>query len=378
VKKFPFFVVLCLFGGLLSAQNSFDTPWWYTMERGKLLFRDGNYGEALLAFEDARRQRFAEFSRMEKNLVELLSVPEVRRLGDSLEGVETYLSEHHYPDAAAALEALYYHAGKEELGNSVVRALETLGRLKEYPDAEYWIGETWRVEGELGVALRQFRKAWDRRLLLENPGFEAELLYKIVDIHKTRQEYMEMEKTLLDILGGEDPAGNPRDPLWAGNSFAKTAMSRTLENEGINRFLALYRYLNTAVEAAHRLLGFYYYASGRQSPGPAGEHLMFAFLIQNTVIMEELIRSRYDYTFTTLEALMGELDRKPALQEYIDRVEYFRTAYYLGAALYGAGKPGAARSLWTFLAGKDRAGEWQNRARRQLRQPFNERALESP
>jgi hypothetical protein len=348
------------------------------MERGKLLFRDGNYGEALLAFEDARRQRLAEFSRMERNLVELLSLPELRRLGDSLERVESWLSEHHYPAAAAALEELYYRAGRETLGNSAARALETMGRLKEYPEAEYWIGETWRAEGELGVALRQFRKAWDLRSLLENPGFETELLYKIADIHKTRQEYVEMEKTLLDILGGEDPAENPRDPLWAGNSFAKTAMSRTLENEGINRFLALYRYLNTTVEAAHRLLGFYYYASGRQSPGPAEEHLMFAFLIQNTVIMEELIRSQYDYTFTTLEALMRELDRRPALQEYIDRVEYFRTAYYLGTALYGAGKPGAARSFWTFLAGQDRAGEWQNRARRQLRQPFNERALEAP
>jgi hypothetical protein len=378
VKKSGLFLVFCLCGGLIFAQIPAERPWWYTMERGKLLFRDGNYGEALLAFEDARRQRSAEFSRMEKNLVELLAMPEVRRLGDSLEKVEGWLSEHHYPAAAGALEALYYHAGKEKMGDSAARALEMLGRLGEYPEAEYWIGETWRAEGDRGVALRQFQKAWDRRSLLENPGFEAELLYKIADIRKIKQEYVEMEKTLLDILGGEDPAGNPRDPLWAGNSFAKTAMSRTLENEGVNRFLALYRYPNTAAEAAHRLLGFYYYASGRQSPGPAGEHLMFAFLIQNTVIMEDLIRSRYDYTFTTLEALMGELDRRPALREYIDRVEYFRTAYYLGAALYGAGKPGAARSLWTFLAGQDRAGEWQNRARRQLRQPFNERALEAP
>jgi tetratricopeptide (TPR) repeat protein len=348
------------------------------MERGKLLFREGNYGEALLAFEDARRQRFAMFDRLERRLVELLSLPAVRRLGDSLERVETYLAEHHYPDAADALEELYYRAGKEKLGNSAAGALEELSRLKEYPDAEYWIGETWLAEGELGVALRQFQKALDRRSLLENPEFGTEILYKIAGIHKTRQEYAEMEKTLLSILTGRDAAGNSRDPLWAEESFAKTAMARTLENEGINRFLVLYRYLNAGVEAAHRILGFYYYASGRQSPGPAGEHLMFAFLIQNTVIMEELIRSQYDYTFTTLDALMKGLDRRPVLEEYIEKVEYFRTAYYLGTALYGAGKLNAARSLWTFLAGQDRAGEWQNRARRQLRQPFNERAVEMP
>jgi tetratricopeptide (TPR) repeat protein len=377
VKKFLFFAVFC-FTGFLFAQGPSDPPWWYVMERGKLLFRDGNYGEALLAFEDARRQRFAVFDRMERHLVELLSLPAVRRLGDSLEGVETWITEHHYPDAAGALEELYYRIGKEKLGGSAARALEELGRLKEYPEAEYWIGETWLAEGELGVALRQFQKALDLRSLLENPEFGMELLYKIAGIYKARQEYVEMEKTLLGILTEKDAAGNPRDLLWAKESFAKTAMARTLENEGVNRFLVLYRYLNTGVEAAHRLLGFYYYASGRQSPGPAGEHLMFAFLIQNTVIMEELIRLQYNYTFTTLDALMRELDRRPALEEYIEKVEYFRTAYYLGTALYGAGKLNAARSFWTFLAGQDRAGEWQNRARRQLRQPFNERAVEMP
>jgi tetratricopeptide (TPR) repeat protein len=378
VKKFGLFLIFCLCGGLIFARIPVERPWWYVMERGKLLFRDGNYGEALLAFEDARRQRFAVFDRMETHLVELLSLPAVRRLGDSLERVETWLAAHHYPDAAGALEELYYRVGKEKLGDSAASALEALGRLKEYPEAEYWMGETWLAEGELGVALRQFQRALDRRDLLEDQEFGVELLYKIAGIHKTRQDYVEMEKTLLGILTEKDAGGNPRDPLWAEESFAKTAMARTLENEGINRFLTLYRYLNTGGEAAHRLLGFYYYASGRQSPGPAGEHLMFAFLIQNTVIMEELIRSRYDYTFTTLEALMGELDRRPALQEYIEKVEYFRTAYYLGTALYGAGKLNAARSLWTFLAGQDRAGEWQNRARRQLRQPFNERAVEMP
>jgi tetratricopeptide (TPR) repeat protein len=367
---FPFLV--------FSQANTAARPWWYTLEQGKLYFRNGAYGDALLAFEDARRQRRAQFARMEQDLIDILSTPDLRRLGDSLDRVETYIMERNYPNAAAALGELYYRVPRDSLNNSASLALTVLGGLKDYPEAEYWIGETYRAEGEIGVALFQFQKAYTLRNLLEQPGFEIELLYKIADLHKIRQEYTEMEQTLLEILTGPDAEGNPRDNLWAGDSssFTKNALSRTLENEGLNRFLTLYRYNNTLVEPAHRLLGFYYYAAGRHSR--AAEHLMFAFLIQNTVLLEELLRGQYDFVYTTLDALMAQLQRNSLLTAYIGDMDYYKTAYYLGTSLFSIGKLSAARPFWTFLTTQERAGEWQGRARTQLRSPFVERAIEMP
>jgi tetratricopeptide (TPR) repeat protein len=378
VKKYGFLSLFILCGNLIFAQtNPAVRPWWYTLEQGKLSFRDGAYGDALLAFEDARRQRQAEFTRMEQELINVLSIPAVRRLGDSLDRVEAYISERNYPDAAAALGELYYRIPRESLNNSAVQALAALGSLKDYPEAEYWIGETYRAEGELGVALSQFQKAWAQWKLLENPGFEVELLYKIADLHKIRQEYTQMERTLLDILREPAAGGKPRDSLWAGDSsFVKNALSRTLENEGITRFLTLYRYNNTSVEAAHRLLGFYYYATGRHSQ--AKEHLMFAFLIQNTVLLEEMIRQQYDFTFTGLEELMAGLRRNSLLTAYIEDLDYYRTAYYLGTSLFAGGNLAAARPFWVFLSGQNRAGEWRGRAETQLRSPYVEGAIEMP
>jgi hypothetical protein len=155
-------------------------------------------------------------------------------------------------------------------------------------------------------------------------------------------------------------------------------MIRTLESEkaGINRFLSLYRYNNTAVEPAHRQLGFYYYASGRHSR--AEEHLMFAFLIQNTVLLEEIARQKFDYSFTSLDSLMTEIRRNPLLAEYAGKTDYYRTAYYLGTSLFGTGKLASARTLWLFLRGQDEAGEWQARSRAQLSSPFVEKAIEQP
>jgi hypothetical protein len=327
-----------------------------------------------MAFDDARRVREAQFSRMAQDIVKLLSLPEVRRFGDSLERVETYIGEGNQGAAAAALAELYYRVPKASLGGSANRVLTELERLKGYPEAEYWLGETYRAEGELGLALRQYQKAYDLRDLLEIPSFEIDILYKIVELHRLRMEYVEMEKQAKEILTEAGPDGHVRDSLWA-EELTKAAMLRVLENDGVSRFLTLYRYSNIPVERAHRLLGFYCYASSRPL---AAEHLMFAFLIQNTLLVEDIRRGSYDFAFTSLQDLISEIRRQKRLLSYLEEIEYFRTIYYFASALYAANKYKPARELWTFLASSPEAGEWRVRAQGQLRNASIDRLIEMP
>jgi outer membrane usher protein FimD/PapC len=62
----------------------------------------------------------------------------------------------------------------------------------------------------------------------------------------------------------------------------------------------------------------------------------------------------------------------------MSEVEYYKTAYYLGASLYSAGRESAARSVWAYLAGEANAGEWRVRAQRQLRGPEIENPVPLP
>ena len=358
--------------------------WWYTLELGKKSFREGSYGDALLHFEDARRQRRAMYERMEKDMIDFLSLTPVRRLSNSLDKVDAFARERRYDGASAALDEAYFRFPKADFSDSAIAVLEALGRMKNYPEAEYWIGETYRVEGELSLALAQYQKVWDQRDSLEQKAFETDIMYKIANVHKTLQDYYNMERKLLGVLD--------QDALWstgdgadisvrtsehnAQNAFARNAMRRTLENEGVGRFLALYRYINMPVEQAHRLLGLYYYASGRHHN--ALEHLMFAFLIQSSVIIEEVIRHDFDFEFSSLDGLMPYINRFSLISDYVNTVDFYRTAYYLGCSLHVNGKTPAARTLWSFLAFHAPAGEWQNRARSQLRQPQVERIVERP
>ena len=372
------FTIFVFITGMSVAQTA--RPWWYTLEQGKTLFRSGAYGNALMTFEDARRERIAQFARLEQDLITLLSDPYVRLMGDSLEFVERYIAENHETRAANALSELYYRVPRDSLKGSVTQALAELNRLKGYPEADFWVAETYRLEGELGLALLQYERAWNNRDLLEAPGFSIDILYRIADVQKIRRNYNEMERWAVQIIEGPEPYG---DRLWSGTSDSderaalamRAAMTRILENEGIERFLTLYRHRNTTVESAHRLLGFYYYANGRYIP--AFEHLMFAFLIQNSILIDEIIRREYDFDFTNLENLLELVRLRPDLLAFIEETEYYRTMYYFASALYATGRTRPAAQLWTFLTRSNDAGEWGSRARRSP-SPYVETVVEMP
>ena len=369
------YLMLLLCAIPLGAQNM--QPWWYLLEQGKFHFRSGAYGDALNAFEDARRGRAEQFTRLEQDFIRLLSKPDVRWFGDHLEFVEKYIEDNKETEAAAALAELYHRVSRESINGSVKRALEEFDRLKAYPEAEYWIAEAYRAEGELALAFRQYQRAWDVRTLLETPGFETEILYQITNIHRLRLEYVEMERKAREIVEGRSFSGAPRDRFWSGaaSNQLRASMMRILENEGVGRFLTIYRQSDTVTERAHRLLGFFYYASNRYIP--AAEHLMFAFLIQNTVLIEDVLRREYDYTFTTLEDLIIYVSRRPDLAVFMQEVEYYRTVYFLSASLYATGRTRPAMELWSFLASSADAGEWGERARRNST-PVLDRAVERP
>jgi len=381
-----------------------QTPWWLSLEYGKQRFRNADFGSALILFEDARRDRRAMYEQMERGFINFLSQGEVRRIGDYLDRVERYANERSYLAVSAALEELYHRIPKENLKNSANEALKAFDKLKNFPEAEYWIGEVYRVEGELLLALGQYNKALAMYEVMENPGFAVALQYKTAEIYRLRQEYNAMEAVLLAII-------NQFDTLWtnsikeessrlnektyehiirtrgvyihgvsvpfeqASASFMRTGMTKILNDNGHERFLVMYRYNNEIVEQAHRLLGFYYIVRGRLSANP---HMMFSFLIQNTVIIEEIKKRKFDFTFTTLQDLIDEINKNPLLLSYIDNVEYYKTAYYLGASLWLSGQSASALNIWRFLSSQPQAGEWQGRAATQLRNPQVEPIIERP
>jgi tetratricopeptide (TPR) repeat protein len=347
--------------------GSANAPYWYKLEQGKHLFRAGNYGEALSLFEDARNERAQMYEDYRAAVLSLLSLPEVRAMQDNLDRITAFAKERYYEAASAAFAELFFRVSREELSGTASASLDLFDQLKAYPEAEFWIGEVYRVEGAAPIAIKQYEKALAQADRLSDPAVEINILYQLAAFQKASGNYNEMEMRLYEIL--------ENDSLWSQDAshFVKNAMQRTLENDGVDRFLTMYRYKNAVTEKAHRLLAEYFYQSGRHLR--AAEHYLFAWTIASSTIIEAYQAALIDdFRFSTLSSVTGGLARLPDVRAYMNEVDYYRNCYYLGAALYGAGKERAARSVWSYLAGEEAAGEWRIRAQRQLRSP----AIEQP
>lgn len=373
-QAFFLFLATTALGSAFAATPG-QRDWWYDFERGRLMFAQGDYGNALLAFEDARRSRASSYAQMERSLVEILSSGEFRRLGDSLDLVEQRLNERNFTDALDIFRELYFYVPRETFNNSVNAALEALGTLAYFPEAEMWIGKVFFAGGEHGLALKQFELALSRRHLFDNPALATELLYQIAEVRRLDLEFVEMERVLVSIL--EDSSlWEGKDEGWQAGTFVRQAMLRTLESAGLERFLSLYRYGNTGTLQAHLRLGMYYAETGRYAR--AQEHLMFAFLIQSTAIIGEIIHGDFAFSFSTMAGFADRIASNRALARYAEDTEYYRTLFFLADALFGNGNVERARELWTFLGTRPEAGIWRSRSALQLRSPQLAPALVMP
>jgi tetratricopeptide (TPR) repeat protein len=341
-----------------------------TLEQGKRLFRDGLYGDALLKFEDAVRDRQDLYARSEQDLVATLSLPEVRRLGDSLQRVEEYVDSHFLIDARRALDELFRVKPRESFGDSVAKALGAFESLKLYPEGYFWMAQTLRVEGELEVALPLYQKALRYETLFEIPDEAREIRYILADIHAARREYNEMEERLLEVLEGDELWSSSRD------SFTRDAMLRTIVNEGVDRFLLLYRNRATSIYRAHRDLGLYYYRTGRHDR--AVRQLTFAFLIGSSAAIEELRRLDHEFEFGRFSAVLDAGRGRESLRNFFSDTDFYKTMYYLGAAFYANGNRKTATEFWTLLSAREAAGEWRGRSQRQLAAPSVETPTKTP
>jgi len=375
LRAVVFLVLSSLFINLLghpAIAQSVSDPYWLLLEKGKQYYRSREYGKALIAFEDAKRNKDERYIRMQKDFIEFLSKDEVRALGDSISKISLYLKDKPNERISYILAEVKFYFSDSVIQDSANKIISLFDILRLYPEAEYWIGEVYREEGESTIALQQYNRALSQQMVVEPNEFTTQIQYRIAEMYHILNNYQSYEKTLIDIVS--------KDSLWDGDArselFIKTAIFKTLTNDGVNRFLTLYRHDATQVEKAHRLLGFYYYATGRYDKSV--EHLTYAFLIQNTILIKEYQIREYGYVFTDYFRLIAGISRYTDLETYMQDVDYYKTVYYLAAALYATGQRTTAFSLWTILTKTNPAGEWQKRSQLQIKKPYIEPVNERP
>ncbi len=365
---------------------------WLRFQSGKRLFEERRFGEALIAFQDAaaiRRQRFAG---AETRLSAALSDREAALAGDSLPALidrfaKRDLSEREYAALRASagdslrtmaellrerrlsdsfagfLDALILvldHRSASSLGDSLSRLRLAVRELADYPEAEYWIGRVYLVEGETRLAEPQFRRAYEMRASLEIPEDRFRILMALSSVYRDLGEWNSYEARLKEAADSGPEFGE-------GQRFLREAMERSVARDGIDKFLTLYRAKGGPWTEAQAELGSFYLANGRPQ---ALTYLSVAANALVARVIERLREAEPSYAFLSLAETLSRIDAHRDLSRYAEEANLYRTLYELGEALWVQGHRDSARGLWRSIAANKRAGPWGSRAAMALARSF--------
>ncbi len=258
-------------------------------------------------------------------------------------------------------QALYE---QREFGKALQFYKDAIALAGNLPEAEVGIGDVYREEGELDLALSQYRKALNRAGSLRVPLARYDIQYRIASVYRDRELYKLMEDTLAAITAD--------DPNWGREAGARIRgqVESLYYGKGLDQVLRLYRFSDSFATRAHAELGWFYYRTGRFPL--AVSHLLYAVIPGASEIAGWHRERDVEWEFTSFESLLASAAAHRDLADFAQESGLFRNTYYLACATWASMYPKAATALWKILGKLEAAGEYAELSRRQLKKPWVE------
>ncbi|WP_455383188.1 hypothetical protein [Salinispira pacifica] len=271
---------------------------------------------------------------------------------------------------------VYYQEGQKlfdrgEFGRALVsyrKAIE-LQPEKKFPEAELGIGMVYEREGESDLAIRHLEQAVAQRQLFYIPQNYYTALYELATIYKRQQNYRDYENALVSIVEDDAKFSNPE------LAISRPAYRNTLEQDGLNKLVLLYRLDDDFSLTAHLDLGIFYVSTGKYSD--AADNLLFSTLKIISQAISSFLVLEPDFQFTTMTDFLNRVRKVPDIEDYLGNRQLYESLYFLAAAMYGQNFTSRAREIWQLVAGRSEAGPWQARARARALHPRLEPQLDT-
>lgn len=356
----------------LPAQTLTDRntdPAWLSLERGKQAYASREFGDAIVAFDRAINVRRAAFAAAADRLDKALGAKAIKTSNDSIKmalanfaaedllqrdyalivrshGFSTRtlleavrkerISESHRAFIEVVLQVLEYRP-IESLDDSIQALRGVVARLQRYPEAEYWKGRVFMLEGEMELAESQMQRALSMRDSLEIPDEQFTIMYSMADMYGARDDYVAWENVMNAIVAGDASM----DP------YLEDAMMATIVDGGFDRFMVLYRIEPTYALEAHAALAEYYLDRGRAAAMP---HAAVALNMTLTRAVNMLRAKDRDFAWTSLQNFMKLASQRSEVTEFLESARLYRQMLTLADAMYIAGARTNAIQLWKVTA----------------------------
>lgn len=253
---------------------------------------------------------------------------------------------------------------ENEFGTALRYFREAIEKEGVFPEAEYRIGNVFEKEQELALAVKQYEKALSMQNALYIPAERYAILYNLAFVYEKTDKYKQYEETLLQITADDTLFSAPE------NKTFRSALYNNLVENGLDKLLILYRLESDFSLEALKLLGVYYYNSGRYNK--ATHHFLFPLITVFSNCIDELRKKDPDYEFEETGECLRLIMREKRLRNYVEKTELFKIMYYLAASLFAEGYLQRADALWRFVVDWSMTESWRNRAEAQLSQPYIE------
>lgn len=376
---------------------SYAEPAWLSLERGKRSFEAKRFGEALIAFDQAIEARRVTFSWAAERLAKAIEAPEAKKAKGSISRAMAAFAEvdfirgeyealvaksggsaqallaslkaqrisDNFSNFIDAQRAVLEYRPAESLRDSIPALSLAITQLSRYPEAEYWKGRVFEVEGELVLAEMQFERALAQRDSLDVADVGVSILYAMARLYETRADWVAWENVMRRISSGDVGfKGDAKGPQPVDRALGD-AMSAALKEMGFDRFMTLYRLEPTYALDAYESLASFCIENGRP------DALLNAAIAVNMTLTRAIAIAKLkerEFSWKGLDDLYARAAKSEELERFLRENPVERLLVILADALYAEGARRSATSIWDAVAKLD-AEPFSAVAKARLRNP---------
>ncbi len=350
MKKFNFLFILLLLAFGIFAQNTYDSN-WLRFQRGKANFDNKNYGEALADFRSCIASELITENSVPETLFDTIYNDIVKRLEN--ENRVSFFKNCYLKSSRKNYYKLHSDLSKIER-IQLANMLKDIGFKNVYPEAYFYIGKIYKLEGEYLLAEKNFNSALSQIKSLQIEDTLFEIYYELIDLYSKwdkPNEFLKSTNVLLEF-----------DPLFYDKKVSSVGknMSKVFLDKSLFKAIELYRLTNDKFIKAYSLLADYYY--DKEDYNKYYEYSFDAVVTILSIIAEEMKKSDYEYVFTDIEELLEDALKFGYLKDFIISSNLFMNMYKLGNSLELQGNIYKAQSIYWLCLNFDEAGTWGNKA----------------
>ncbi len=240
-------------------------------------------------------------------------------------------------------------------------------RIKDYPEAEYYIGQIFENEGEFPLALRQYERAELLKDDLEVKSFYIKITVKKAELYKKMKKPNLYQETLEDLLDKESGDRNKKE-------YMKILPERLMD-KGLANLFNYYRLEGDELVYPSGELGIYFFQLSQDNNSL--KYLTPSVLIIMTKAFNILRDYDPEYVFSDINSFIKSCEKFSATEKYFAASGFYRYLFYLALGLSNKGEIEESYNIFKIISDSSISGNFREISERIINNINNPGYLEN-